>query len=280
MALVEDEITKTTRIGTTLSPKMRTRLIQFLKENLDVFAWSHGDIPGISPKVIQHKLNVNPERKPVQQRRRAFDLERDQAVTKEVTKLLTTSFIREVYYPDWLTNVVLVKKANEKWRMWMDFTDLNKACPKDSFPLLRIDQLVDSITGHKLLTFMDAFSGYNQIKMAEEDQEKTAFITSQGLYCYKVMPFKLKNAGATYQRLVNKMFNRQIGRNMEVYVDDILVKSKEELTHLDDFRETFTTLKQYQMKLNPSKCVFGVVSGKFLGFMISQRGIEANPEKV
>ena len=149
------------------------------------------------------------------------------------------------------------------------FTDLNKACLKDSFPLPQIDQLVDSTARHKLLTFMDAFSIYNQIKMAEEDQEKTAFITSQGLYCYKVMPFKLKNAGATYQRLVNKMFNRQIGRNMEVYVDDILVKSKEELTHLDDFRETFTTLKQYQMKLNPSKCVFGVVSGKFLGFMVS-----------
>ena len=127
---------------------------------------------------------------------------------------------------------------------------------------------------------MDTFSRYNQIKMAEEDQEKTAFITSQGLYCYKVMPFGLKNAGATYQRLVNKMFNKQIGRNMEVYVDDMLVKSKEELTHLDDLRETFATLKQYQMKLNPSKCVFGVASGKFLGFMMSQRGIEANPEKV
>ena len=122
---------------------------------------------------------------------------------------------------------------------------------------------------HKLLTFMDTFSRYNQIKMAEEDQEKTAFITSQGLYCYKVMPFELKNAGATYQRLVNKMFNRQIGRNMEVYVDDILVKSKEELAHLDDLRETFATLKQYQMKLNPSKCVFGVASSKFLGFMVS-----------
>ena len=103
---------------------------------------------------------------------------------------------------------------------------------------------------------------------------------SQGLYCYKVMSFRLKNAEATYQRLVNKMFNKQIGRNMEVYVDDILVKSKEELAHLDDFRETFTTLKQYQMKLNPSKCVFGVASGKFLGFMVSQRGIKANPEKV
>ena len=116
--------------------------------------------------------------------------------------------------------------------------------------------------------------------MAEEDQEKTAFITSQGLYCYKVMPFGLKNGRATYQRLVNKMFNKQINRNMEVYVDDMLVKSKEELAHLDDLRETFATLKQYQMKLNPGKCVFGMVSGKFLGFMVSQRGIEANPEKV
>ena len=153
--------------------------------------------------------------------------------------------------------------------MCVDFTDLNRACSKDSFPLPRIDQLVDSIAGHKLLTFMDAFSGYNQIKMAEEDQEKTAFIISQGLYCYKVMPFGLKNAGATYQRLVNKMFNKKIGSNMEVYMDDMLVKIKEELTYLNDLRETFATLKQYQMKLNPGKCVFRVASRKFLGFMVS-----------
>ena len=139
---------------------------------------------------------------------------------------------------------------------------------------------MDSTARHKLLTFMEAFSGYNQIIMDKEDQEKTAFITSQGLYCFKVMPFRLKNAGATYQRLVNKMFNKQIGKNMEVYMDDMLVKSKEELAHLDDLKETFTTLKKYLMKLNPSKCVFGVVSGKFLGFMVSQRRIEANPEKV
>ena len=194
--------------------------------------------------------------------------------------MLTAGFIHEVYYPEWLANVVLVKKANGKLRMCVDFTDLNKACPKDSFPLPRIDQLVDFTTGHKLLTFMYTFSGYNKIKMAEEDQEKTAFITSQWLYCYNVMPFGLKNAGPTYQRLVNKMFSNQIGRNMEVYVDDMLFKSKEELTHLDDLRETFATLRQYQMKLNPSKCAFGVASGKFLGFMVSKRGIETNPEKV
>ena len=123
------------------------------------------------------------------------------------------------------------------------------------------------------MTFMDAFSGYNQIKMVEEDQEKTAFITSQGFYCYKVMPFGLKNAGATYQRLENKMFSKQIGRNMEVYMDDMLIKSKEEFAHLEYLQETFATLRQYQMKLNPSKCAFGVVFGEFLGFMVSQRGI-------
>ena len=163
-----------------------------------MFAWSHEDMPGIPTEVIQHKLNVNPASKPVQQRRRVFALERDQAVRDEVARLLSAGFIREVYYPDWLVNVVLVKKANGKWRMCVDFTDLNRACPKDSFPLPRIDQLVDSTVGHKLLTFMDAFSGYNQIKMAEEDQEKTTFITSQRLYCYKVMSFRLKNAGITY----------------------------------------------------------------------------------
>ena len=144
----------------------------------------------------------------------------------------------------------------------------------------RIDQLVDSTVGHKLLSFMDAFSGYNQIRMDEADQEKTSFVTSQGLFCYKVMPFRLKNARATYQRLVNHMFHPQIGRNVEVYVDDMLVRSQDEKIHLDDLQETFDTLKQYNMKLNPNKCAFGVSSGKFLGFMVLHRGIEANPDKI
>ena len=120
--------------------------------------------------------------------------------------MLEVDFIREMYYPEWLANVVMVKKANGKWRMCVDFTELNKACPNDNFPLPRIDLLIDSTAGHQLLSFMDAFFGYNQIKLDEADQEKTLFITSQGLFCYKVMPFGLKNAGATYQRLVNRMF--------------------------------------------------------------------------
>ena len=134
-----------------------------------------------------------------------FTLERDNAIKEEVQKLVSIEFIHEVYYPGWLTNVVMVKKANGKWRMCVDFTDLNKACLKDSYPLPRIEQLVNSTAGHQLLSFIDAFSRYNQIKMDEDDQEKTFFITSQGLFCYKVMPFGLKNVGATYQRLVNHM---------------------------------------------------------------------------
>ena len=128
----------------------------------------------------------------------------------------------------------MVKKANGKWRMCVDFMDLNRACPKDSYLLPRIDTLVDSTVRHQLLSFMDTFSRYNQIRMKEADQEKTSFVTSQGLFCYKVMLFGLKNAGATYQRLMNKMFKHQIGRNVQIYVNDMLVKSLREDDHLSD----------------------------------------------
>ena len=134
-----------------------------------------------------------------------FAPERNQAIAEEVHKLQEASFIKEVYYPYWLANVVLFKKASGKWRMCVDFTNLNKACPKDSYPLPQVDILVDSTAHHQLLSFMDVFSGYNQIRMHENDQEKTLFVISQGLFCYMVMPFGLKNASAMYQRLMNKM---------------------------------------------------------------------------
>ena len=124
--------------------------------------------------------------------------EKQAAIEAEVQKLLEAGFIWKEKYPTWLANVVLVKKANRKWSMYVDYTDLNKACPKDCFPLPRIDQLVDSTSSHELLSFMDAFSGYNQIKMNPKDQVHTSFITSFGTYCYRVMPFGLKNAGATF----------------------------------------------------------------------------------
>ncbi|KAM2286748.1 hypothetical protein ACFX1S_039183 [Malus domestica] len=257
--------------------------------NTEVFAWSYEDMPGISPDVICHRLSIDPKIKPVRQKRRSYDAERYEAMKAEVEKLKGIGFVREVNYPTWVANVVLVRKNPTKeslslqkvlWRMCVDYTDLNKGCPKDSFPLPLIDRLIDSTAGCELLSFMDAYSGYNQILMNPSDQEHTAFTTDRGLYCYKVMPFGLKNAGATYQRLVNSMFAEQIGKNMEVYVDDMLVKSKHADQHITNLSETFTILKRYRMRLNPNKCAFGVGSGKFLGFMISQRGIEANPEKI
>ncbi|KAL0395967.1 UNVERIFIED_CONTAM: Transposon Ty3-G Gag-Pol polyprotein [Sesamum calycinum] len=161
---------------------------------------------GIDPKIIVHWLNVNPKIRPVKQKKRAFGNERIKAIKEEVEKLLRTYYIRPVQYPEWLANVVLVPKPNGKWRMCIDFTDLNKACPKDSYLLPRIDTLIDSMSGCELMSFLDAFQGYNQIRLARDDQEKTSFVIDQGIFCYNVMPFGLKNAGATYQRLVNNMF--------------------------------------------------------------------------
>ena len=165
--------------------------------------------------------------------------ERATAANAEVQKLLEAEFIRECQYPEWISNVVLVKKPNGTWRMCVDFTDLNKACPKDSYLLPKIDKLVDAMVRHALLSFMDAFFRYRQITLCLNDQEKTVFIMDRGLYCYKMMPFGLKNAGATYPCLVNKSFEPLIDKTMEVYIDDMTVESKTDIDHNHDLKKTF-----------------------------------------
>ena len=267
-------------IRSKLAEDLKSLLTHFLRQNRDVFAWKQSDMGGIDPIVITHRLNTNPSFKLVKKKRRSFAPERKKSINEEVSKILQARAIREVEYPEWLANVVLVKKANGKWRLCIDFTDINKACPKDSFPLPRIDLIVDATAGRELLSFMDAFSGYNQISMDPDDQEKTSFVTAQGTYCYRVMPFELKNAGATYQRLINRMFQKQIGAMMEVYIDDMLVKSTKSDLHIAHVSEAFQILRNYNMKLNPAKCAFDVSTGKFLGFIVNHRGIEANPDKI
>ena len=155
--------------GSKLAKYLRSLLTHFLKQNKDVFAWKQEDMGGIDPTIITHRLNVSPSLKPVKQKRRSFALERLKAINEEVGKLLQAGAIREVEYPEWLANVVLVKKAYGKWRLCIDFNDVNRACPKDSFPLPRIDLIVDATAGHELLSFMDAFSSYNQISMDPDD---------------------------------------------------------------------------------------------------------------
>ncbi|GJR02200.1 reverse transcriptase domain-containing protein [Tanacetum coccineum] len=188
--------------------------------------------------------------------------------------------MKKVHYHDWLSNPVMVKKHDDSWRMCVDFKDLNKACPKDGYPLPKIDWKVESLCGFPFKCFLDAYKGYHQIQMAKEDEEKTVFITSQGIFCYTKMPFGLRNAGATYQRLVDKAFHKQIGRNLEVYVDDLVIKSRMEDEIVRDIKETFKTLREINMKLNPKKCTFGVEEGMFLGYKVNTKGLKVCPDKV
>ncbi|KAL0455084.1 UNVERIFIED_CONTAM: putative protein K02A2.6 [Sesamum latifolium] len=219
---------KITKIGSKMKEDVREQVTSCLRKNKDIFAWTSQDLEGIDPG--------------------------------EVNKLLTAGHITEIQFPEWLSNVVLVPKPGGKWRMCIDFRDLNKACSKDYYLLPRIDQLVDSTSGCELLSMMDASQGYHQIMLASEDHKRVSFITSDGTFCYIAMSFGLKNAGATYQRLV-EIFRPQLGRNMEVYVDDMLVKSKEAHDHVEDLNETFAVLRKYRLKLNPGKCPFGVSGG-------------------
>ncbi|KAL6193989.1 hypothetical protein ACLB2K_035073 [Fragaria x ananassa] len=174
----------------------------------------------------------------------------------------------------------MVHKPNGKWRMCVDFKNLNKTYPKDSFPLPRIDQLVDATVGHELLSMMDAYSGYNQIKMQISDQEATTFTTDKGLFCWVVMLFGLKNAGSSYQRLMIAMFGPYLGDIIEVYVDDMLVKSLKVGDHVGNLKKVFKVLLEYNMRVNPEKCFFGMTSSKFLGYIVNEWGIKANPAKI
>nr|KYP48911.1 Retrovirus-related Pol polyprotein from transposon opus [Cajanus cajan] len=208
------------KIGTSLTPEDEEKLVRVLKDNVSAFAWHSSDMPGIDPNFLCHKLAIDPSAKAVIQKRRKFGEEKRRAIAEETQKLVMAGHVREIQYPTWLANVVMVRKSSGKWRMCTDFTDLNKACPKDSYPLPNIDCL----------------------------------------------------------RLMDKVLVNQLGRNVEAYVDDMVVKSESVSRHFGDLQELFDTIGKYQLKLNPEKCSFGVQAGKFLGFLLTHRGIEANPD--
>ena len=255
-------------------------MIEFLKRNIDVFAWDACDTLGIDPAFICHHLNVNPSITPKKQPPRHPLREHADAIRDEVVKLKRAWAIKKVFYPEWLANTVVVKKKSGKWRVCVYFTDLNKACPKDPFPMPRINELVDATAGHLWMSFLDAFQDYHQIPLALEDQEKTAIVTPTGNYHCKVMPFGLKNAGSIYQRMMTRMFESQLGKSIEIYVDDMVVKSKVVFEHLGDLSSTFNVLRKQKLRLNASKCSFGVGLGKFLGYMVTHKGIEINPDQI
>ena len=200
-------------------------------------------------------------------------------IKEEVTKQLDAGFLEVSKYPQWVANIGPVPKKDGKVWMCVDYRDLNRASPKDNFPLPHIDTLVDNIAKHSLFSFMDGFSGYNQIKMASEDMEKTTFLTMWGTFCYKVMPFGLKNASAIYQRAM-VTFHDMMHKEIEVYVDDMIAKSQGEDDHVINLKKLFERLRKFQLKLNSAKCTFGATSEKLLGFMVSNKEIEIDLDKV
>jgi hypothetical protein len=176
------------------SQQEQTKLLRLLNQNSDVFAWSTSDLVGVSRDVIEHRLQVSPNARPKKQKLRKMAEEKVKAAKVEVRRLLDAGFIREVTYPKWLANVVMVKKKNRKWRMCTDFIDLNKCCLNDNFPLSRIDKIIDSAVASKMMPLLDCFSGYHQIWLRTKDEEKISFITPFGTSCYLRMPKGLRNA--------------------------------------------------------------------------------------
>ena len=201
-------------------------------------------------------------------------------IEEEVTKQLKVRFIKLVHQAKWIDNVVLVHEKDGKVRLCVDFRDLTKACPKDDSSLPHIDVLVDNTTSSALMSFMDGFSGYNQIKMAPRDMTKTTFTMEWGIYCYIVMPFGLKNASATYQRMATALLHDIMHNEVEMYVDDMIVKANEREGHIVNLRKFFERIKKYRLRLNPQKCTFGITTGKLLGFLVSVRGIEDDPSMI
>ncbi|RVW35022.1 Retrovirus-related Pol polyprotein from transposon 297 [Vitis vinifera] len=217
---------KELKIGSSLSLDKRSRLIELLRSYMDVFAWSNEDMPSLDPSIAK----------------------------EEIMKQLNVGFLSVVKYPEWLANVIPVPKKDNKVRVCVDYMHLNKASPKDDFPLPHIDMLVDSTAGHSMLSFMDGFC--------------------------RVMPFGLKNTGATYQRAATTLFHDMMHKDVEVYIDDTIVKSQDRADHLATLQRFFEKIRQFRLRLNPKKCTFGVISGKLLGHIVNECGVEVDPEKI
>src|SRR5688572_16952001 len=257
-------------------------MIGLLKEYSDCFSWNYTEMPGLSREIVEHRLPIKSGFRPFKQRARTFRPDLLPRIKDEIHRLLETDFIRPCRYAEWVSNIVPVEKETGKLRVCIDFRNLNRATPKDEYPMPIADTLINNASGNRIISFLDGNAGYNQIFMAEEDASKTTFICPGfiGLFEWVVMTFGLKNAGATYQRAMNLIFHELLGNTVEVYIDDIVVKSAEFSSHIADLRKAFDKMCRYGLKMNPRKCAFGVSAGKFLGFIIHEHGIEIDPDRI
>src|SRR3954469_19189514 len=271
-----------TYISAKLEPELKATVIKMLKENRDCFAWDYDEIPGLGRDLVELKLPIKEGKKPVKQTPRRFAPEIHSKIKAEVERLLRCKFIQTTRYVEWIANIVPVIKKNGSLRVCIDFRDLNAATPKDEYPMPVAEMLVDSAAGFEYLSMLDGYSGYNQIFIAEDDVSKTSFrcLGAIGTYEWVVMPFGLKNAGATYQRAMNSIFHDFIETFMQVYIDDIVVKTVSDSNHLDHLSQSFERMRKHGLKMNPLKCAFFVQAVDFLGFVVHKKGIEINQNKI
>ncbi|CAJ2657404.1 unnamed protein product [Trifolium pratense] len=277
----DGSIKKPTYISANIDPTLKERMVELLKKYRDCFAWDYNEMPGLSRNLVEHRLPLRPDKKPVKQLPRRFAPEIMTKIKAEIERLLKCKFIRTTRYVEWLANIVPVIKKNGSLRVCIDFRDLNNATPKDEYSMPVAEMLVDSAAGHEYLSMLDGYSGYNQIFIDEDDVPKTAFRCpgALGTYEWVVMPFGLKNAGATYQRAMNLIFHDFIEIFMQVYIDDIVVKSSSQDEHIEHLKKSFERMRKCGLKMNPLKCVFCVHAGDFLGFVVHKKGIEINQNK-
>ena len=248
-------------------------------EFIDVFAWSYTDLKGIPPYVAQHTIPLIPDAKPIRQKERRLNPRMQLIVKTELEKLLAAGFIRPVEITDWVSPMVLVKKKNGQLRVCIDYRLLNKQTQKDHFPLPFVNTILDEVSGHELYTFMDGFSGYNQISIAPEDFHKTAFTTPWGTFIYVVMPFGLCNAPAAFQRAMTFAFSDLLHKSMTVFIDDFSTHSRVS-EHISWVTECLIRCRRTGIALNPRKLYLAVKRGVLLGHIVSEAGKEPDPEKV
>jgi hypothetical protein len=261
-----------TFISKKLNPELQEAMITLLREYTDCFAWDYTEMPRLDRSIVEHRLPLKPGFRPFQQRAWQMKAEVLEEVKKEVEKMIAAGFIRPCRYAEWISSIVLVQKKDGRWRVCVDFRDLNRATPKYEYPMPVAETLINAAAGHKMLSFMDGNAGYNQIFMAPEDIHKTAFRVpgAVGLFEYVVMTFGLKNAGATYQRAMNYMFHDLIGKLVEIYIDDVVVKSASAEGHLRDLQRVLERTRKFGLRMNPKKCTFGVSADQFLDFLVHE----------
>jgi len=271
---------KIIKLSASLPPDQKPKYIDLFKEFQDVFAWGYEDLKSYDTSVIQHTIPLKPNQKPFKQKLRRINLMLLPSIEKELQKMFKADIIAPIRFSDWISNLVPTRKKTGEIRLCVDLRNLNQVSLKDNYPLPKMDHILQRVVGASRISLLDGFSGFNQILVHPDDQDKTAFTTPWGTFKYVKMPFGLKNAGATFQRAMDIAFAKEIHDFLVVYLDDLTPFSKSDPEHLKHLRQIFITCRKYGISLNPKKSLFGLEEGKLLGHIISKHGIRIDPDRI